>query len=187
MGVGTAAGPFSLGTAAQNAVDYELTSSSTTGPVRGIYVSLTQTAAANTGSAIKGILTVANVATGVSNGVHAELSITGASGSITSTAAPLKSTVTVAAASTTPGGTLGVATLESNIDTAVTVPTTWYFIRCINSGAKPIGYFAEIPTASNGTLFAAHVTDAMSHSIRIKSAAGTTYYIMCTATATNRS
>lgn len=43
-----------------------------------------------------------------------------------------------------------------------------------------------LPNPAGGSLFAAHATDAMTHSIRMKSAAGTDYYIMVTATATNR-
>ncbi len=44
----------------------------------------------------------------------------------------------------------------------------------------------RVPNPSNSTIFAAHGTDAMTHSIRIKSAAGTSYFLMVTATATNR-
>ncbi len=45
----------------------------------------------------------------------------------------------------------------------------------------------QLPDVSNGSVFAAHTTQTMTHSIRIKSATGTDYYIMCTNAATNRS
>jgi len=44
----------------------------------------------------------------------------------------------------------------------------------------------EVPAASNGTVFATHTTQTMTHSIRIYDDAGTAYYIMCTNAATNR-
>lgn len=43
-----------------------------------------------------------------------------------------------------------------------------------------------VPTVASGGVLAVHVTDAMTHSIRIKSAAGTNYYLMATTTITNR-
>ena len=42
------------------------------------------------------------------------------------------------------------------------------------------------PTVASGGLLAVHTTDAMTHSIRIKSVAGTLYYLMATTTVTNR-
>jgi len=42
------------------------------------------------------------------------------------------------------------------------------------------------PTVASGGVLAVHVTDAMTHSVRIKSAAGTLYYLMATTTITNR-
>lgn len=44
----------------------------------------------------------------------------------------------------------------------------------------------KVPNPANSSIFATHGTDAMTHSIRVKSAAGTSYFIMCTSTATNR-
>jgi hypothetical protein len=44
-----------------------------------------------------------------------------------------------------------------------------------------------LPDVTNGSIFAAHTTQTMTHSIRFKSATGTDYYIMCTNAATNRS
>lgn len=44
----------------------------------------------------------------------------------------------------------------------------------------------RVPTVASGGVLAAHVTDAMTHSIRIRSDAGTLYYLMATTTVTNR-
>lgn len=44
----------------------------------------------------------------------------------------------------------------------------------------------QVPTVASGGVLAAHVTDAMTHSIRIRSDAGTLYYLMATTTVTNR-
>jgi hypothetical protein len=44
----------------------------------------------------------------------------------------------------------------------------------------------SVPNVASGGVLAAHTTDAVTHSIRIQSADGTNYYIMCTTTVTNR-
>lgn len=44
----------------------------------------------------------------------------------------------------------------------------------------------SVPTVASGGTLAVHITDAMTHSIRIRSAAGTLYYLMATTTVTNR-
>lgn len=46
--------------------------------------------------------------------------------------------------------------------------------------------FTTVPTVASGGTLAVHVTDVMTHSIRIQSVAGTKYYIMATTTVTNR-
>jgi hypothetical protein len=48
------------------------------------------------------------------------------------------------------------------------------------------GSLLTIPNVAVDGMLALHGTDAMTHSIRIKSAAGTEYFIMCTTTETNR-
>lgn len=46
--------------------------------------------------------------------------------------------------------------------------------------------FTVVPNVASGGVLAAHITQVMSHSIRIKSADGTLYYVMVTNAATNR-
>lgn len=43
-----------------------------------------------------------------------------------------------------------------------------------------------VPTVASGGVLAAHITDAMTNSIRIRSVAGTLYYLMATTVVTNR-
>lgn len=44
----------------------------------------------------------------------------------------------------------------------------------------------ETPDVASGGMLAVHVTDALSHSIRIRSDDGTLYYLMATTTVSNR-
>lgn len=44
----------------------------------------------------------------------------------------------------------------------------------------------SVPDVASGGVLAVHTTDALTHSIRIQSADGTNYYIMCSTTVTNR-
>lgn len=124
--------------------------------------------------------------TGTVNGVHASATI--ASGGTVSSGAMNAIRATIgAAAGATIGGTSAAIQVDSDIDNSLTTPATWSFIRVTDSGAKRIANLFSLPNAANGTLLAAHTTQTMSHSIKCVSADGTAYYIMCTATATNRS
>ncbi len=44
----------------------------------------------------------------------------------------------------------------------------------------------QVPNVASGGVLAAHITDAMTHSIRIRSVDGTLYYLMATTTVANR-
>lgn len=44
----------------------------------------------------------------------------------------------------------------------------------------------NVPDVASGGVLAAHVTDAMTHSLRFQSADGTVYYLMATTTVSNR-
>jgi hypothetical protein len=141
------------------------------------------------GEAIRAFATASttNVATGgTMNGIHATASVN-ASSSISGAANAARLTLGAAAEARTLGGALAAVQLDSDIGTGNTLPTIHGFIRVTDSGAVRLSNLAVIPAAANGTLFAAHITQAMTHSIRIIDAAGTAYYIMCTNAATNRS
>ena len=90
------------------------------------------------------------------------------------------------AAGVTVGGTVAVLQLDSDLNATATVPAATSFIRVNDTSTTKIGNLMNIPAPSNGTIFATHTTQVMTHSIRIVSAAGTNYYVMCTDSATNR-
>lgn len=46
--------------------------------------------------------------------------------------------------------------------------------------------YLDTPDVASGGVLAVHITQVMSHSIRIQSEDGTNYYVMCTDTVTNR-
>jgi hypothetical protein len=67
---------------------------------------------------------------------------------------------------------------NSNMDGTVLVPSF--------TGAAVSDKLLRVPTVASGGVLAVHVTDAMTHSIRIRSDAGTLYYLMATTTVANR-
>lgn len=76
--------------------------------------------------------------------------------------------------------------LCSNIATGNTVHANNAFIRVVDDGAVALKKLFRLPTVASAGLLAAHITDAMTHSIRCVDEAGTVFYIMATTTATNR-
>lgn len=140
------------------------------------------------GEVIRAWATVAtsNVATGGTvNGIHATMSVN-TSSSVSGAGNAIRATVGAAAATRTLGGTCAALQLDSDIGTGNTVPASWSFVRVTDSGNVRLANLLDIPAPANGTMFAAHTTQTMTHSIKII-AAGTAYYIMCTNAATNRS
>jgi len=134
---------------------------------------------------------VANVETtgvaagGTVNGVHTTLNIATSSG-VSGAGNAIRATLGAAAATRTLGGTCAALQLDSDIGANNTVPASWSFMRFTNSGSVALANLMDIPAPSNGTVFAAHTTQTITHSIKII-ANGTAYYIMCTNSATNRS
>lgn len=122
---------------------------------------------------------------GTVNGIHATMSVN-ASSDVSGAGNAVRATVGAAAATRTLGGTCAALQLDSDIATGNTVPASWSFMRVTDSGAVRLANLMDIPAPANGTLFAAHTTQTMTHSIKII-ANGTLYYIMCTNAATNRS
>jgi hypothetical protein len=110
-----------------------------------------------------------------------------AGATVTGSGSGVRATLAAAAASRTLAGALSAAHICSDIATGNTLPTVHGFMRFTDDGAVRLSNLAVIPVAANGTLLAAHVTQAMTHSIKIVDENGTAYYIMCTNAATNRS
>lgn len=190
-GSGTSTTPYAMGsTANQNAISNFLSTTATTGDTRGEYLRLYFSGAGGSGEAARIFSTINNVSVatgGTVNGAHISLGTSGASAAVSGAANALRATFGIAAASTNIGGTCAVIQVDTDMDTAVTVPTNFAFLRFTDTNVKRAANLMNIPNVANGTIFAAHTTQTMTHSIKIVSADGTAYYIMCTNAATNRS
>lgn len=187
-GGGTSSSRLTTTSAGKNFLGYWVEGSAATGDTRGLYMRLYLSGAGG-GEAVRAYTTAAaaGVATGgTANGLHASLSIN-ASSSISGAGNAIRATLDAAADTRTLGGTLAAIQADSNVATGNTLPATHSFIRFTDSGAVRFTNLFQMPNVSNGTIFAAHVTQVMSHSIKIVSDDGTAYYLMCTDTATNRS
>lgn len=189
-GAGASGANHSLGATAVNAMEYYLDTTHTTGDTRGQYLRLYFSGAGGSGEALRAFGTVNNVAVatgGTVNGAHISLSAIGASSGISGAGNALRATYELGA-NANPGGTCSVIQVDTFIDAAATLQADFAFLRFTNTGAGTAApNLMRIPNASNGTIFAAHVTQVMSHSIKIISEDGTAYYIMCTNSAANRS
>jgi hypothetical protein len=162
------------------------TSSATTGDTRLNYsrLDITSTGSGETLRAFTRVSGAGAATGGTVNGAHISLSVN-SGGSISGAGNALRATLG-AAAGVTVGGTVAVLQLDSDLNATATVPGATSFIRVNDTSTTKIGNLMNIPAPSNGTIFATHTTQAMTHSIRIVSAAGTSFYVMCTDTATNR-
>lgn len=190
-GAGASGANHSLGATAGNAMEYYLDGTHTTGDMRGQYLRLYFSGAGGSGEAARIFSTINNVSVatgGTVNGAHISLGTAGASAAVSGAANALRATFGIAAASTNIGGTCSVIQVDTDFDTAVTVPANFAFLRFTNTNTKKSNNLMRIPNvaAETGGLFCAHVTQTMTHSIKIVSEDGTAYYIMCTNANTNR-
>jgi hypothetical protein len=190
LGWGTSSARLQLGTtASQNALGLFFETEATSGDTRGVNLRLYFSGAGGSGEALRayGIVNGVTAATGGTvNGAHVTLGVTGAAGAISGAANALRATLAFGA-SVNAGGTCSALQLDSDFDNACTLDANVCAIRLTNSNTKLWANLIQIPAASNGTIFAAHTTQAMTHSIRIRDAANTAYYVMVTDAATNRS
>lgn len=171
-----------------NGFEHRLQTNATSGDSRGEYIRM-KFAGAGAGevSRIFANVSALNVATGGTvNGSHISLSID-TSSSVSGAGNALRATLGAASASRTLSGALAAIQADSDIGASNTLPTIHAFIRFTNSGSVALSNLFQVPAPSNGTMFAAHITQTMTHSLKIIDAAGTAYYIMCTNAATNRS
>lgn len=190
-GSGASGANHSLGSTAGNAMEYYLNATHTTGDMRGEYLRLYFSGAGGSGEAARIYSTINNVSVatgGTVNGAHISIGTAGASAAVSGAANALRATFSIAALSTNIGGTCSVIQVDTDFDTAVTVPTNFAFLRFTNTNTKKSNNLMRIPNvvAEAGGLFCAHTTQAMTHSIKIVSESGTPYYIMCTNASTNR-
>lgn len=189
LGFGSSTTRQQMGTAAGNAVGLFFESKHATGDARGINLRLYFSKAGGSGEALRayGIVNGVTAATGGTvNGAHITLGVTGAAGAISGAANAIRATLSFGA-SVNAGGTCSALQIDSDFDNACTLDANICAIRLTNTNTKLWPNLIQIPAASNGTIFAAHTTQTMTHSIRIRDASNTAYYVMCTNAATNRS
>lgn len=191
FGAGASGANHALGATADNATEFYLNATHTTGDMRGQYLRLYFSGAGGSGEAARIFSTINNVSVataGTVNGAHISIGTAGASAAVSGAANALRATFGIAALSTNIGGTCSVIQVDTDFDTAVTVPSNFAFLRLTNTNTKKSNNLLNIPdvAAEAGGLFCAHTTQSMTHSIKIVSANGTDYYIMCTNANTNR-
>lgn len=171
---------------AEKLIEWTASTHHTSGDARLLYMTLDLRGVGGTGEALRPRTRVYGTSINSAHGEHCTLHI-GSGGAISGLGCGLRSTFEAAAETRTLTGTLCALQVDSNIGANNTLPASHSLIRLTNAGTVAMTNAFEIPTASNGTMVAAHVTDAMSHSIKCRQADGTATYIMCTTTATNRS
>ena len=191
LGAGTSGTPYYAGATAANAMSFYLDAGHASGDMRGMYLRLNFSAQGGSGEAFRafGVINNFSVATGGTvNGAHISLGTSGASAAVSGAANALRCTFGIAAASTNIGGTCSVIQIDTDMDTAVTVPARFAFLSFNDLNVKKAGNLMRIPDvfAEADGIFCAHTTQGLTHSIKIISADGTPYYIMCTDDGTNR-
>lgn len=158
----------------------------TSGDARLIYMTLNLRGTAGDGECLRPRTLVYGTSVNSAHGQHCTLQIA-VGGAISGLGVGLRATFEAAAATRTLTGSLYALQVDSNIGANNTLPASHALISLTNVGSVAMTNAFQIPTASNGTMVAAHTTDAMTHSIKCRQANGTATYIMCTTTATNRS
>jgi hypothetical protein len=189
LGLGASATPLTTAVADKNFFASYTQSTATSGDSRGAYIKHTlggTIAATGYGDGVRAFTVVTGTGYSYASGLHATMSIS-AGASVTGSGAGLRATLGAAAATRTLAGALSAIHVCSDVGANNTMPTVHGFMRFTDDGTVRMSNLAVIPVAANGTLLAAHDTQAMTHSIRIIDAAGVAYYIMCTNAATNRS
>ena len=185
---GTSSADASTASADRKFLSMYVKSTAATGDARAIYarLNLAGTATAGYGDAIRAMAYVTGTGYGSAQGLHGTLSIA-AGATVTGSGAGIRATLEAAASTRTLSGALAALQVDSYVGANNTLPTIHGFIRLSDVGDVVLNNFLVLPsTASNSTVFATHVTEAMTHSIRIIDSAGTPYFIMCTNAATNR-
>lgn len=168
-------------------IEWKFDALHTSGDVRALYATLNLRGTGGTGECLRPRTLVYGTSVNSAHGTHSTLQIA-VGGAISGLGAGLRATIEAAAATRSLTGTLCALQVDANIGANNTMPAAHSYIRFSVTGSVALDNLLQLPSApANGSIFAAHVTDAMSHSIRVIDSAGTAYYIMCTTTVTNRS
>lgn len=187
-GAGTESYRVTTSTADSKFLSYYCKTSAATGDTRTCYFDLELAGAgAAMGDAVRSRIAVSGTGIGYATGLHSTCQIL-AGGTATGSSSGLRATYEAASATRTLSGAISALHLASYVGANNTMPTLNAFIRCTKDGSVDFSNLIILPAApSNGTMFAAHVTDAVTHSIRVMDSAGTAYYLMATTTVSNRS
>lgn len=191
-GSGASAGRTALGTTAGNALEFYLDATHTSGDMRGIYANTTFSAAGGSGETLRAFSIINNITAatgGTVNGGHISLEVDGASGKVSGAANALRCTFGANASASAIGGTCATIQVDTDFASGSALPPNFAFLRFTNTNTLKAANLARIPVPINGAglLFCAHITDAMTHSIRIVDENGVAYYLMATTTVTGRS
>jgi len=189
IGGGASATKLTTATADKNFGGFYTQSTAVSGDSRGLYWKHHLDgiiAATGFGDCGRFFTSVSGTGYSYASGTHATMQIE-VGGTVTGSGSGLRATLSAAAASRTLAGALSSLHVCSDIADGNTMPTVHGFMRFTDDGAVRMSNLAVIPVPANGTLLAAHITQAMTHSIRIIGEDGTPYYIMCTNDATDRS
>ena len=187
-GAGTETYRVTTSTADSKFLSYYCKTSAATGDTRTCYFDLEMAGAGSAmGDAVRSRISVSGTGIGYATGLHSTCQIQ-AGGTATGSSSGLRATYEAAADTRTLGGAISALHLASYVGANNTMPTNNSFIRLTNDGSVDFDNFLQLPAAAvNGSIFAAHTTQTMTHSIRIIDSAGTEYYVMCCDAATNRS
>jgi hypothetical protein len=187
-GAGTETYPVTSLSADVKFLSYYCKTNAAAGDTRTCYFNLEMGGAgAATADAVRSRISVSGTAIGYATGLHSTCQVQ-AGGTVGGSSSGLRATYEAAAATRTLGGALSALHLASYVGAGNTMPTNNSFIRCTKDGSVDFGNLLQLPAvAVNGSIFAAHTTQTMTHSVRIIDSAGTAYYVMCCNAATNRS
>jgi len=187
-GAGTSGATHALGATAGNALEYYLDATHITGDMRGEYLRLYFSGAGGSGEALRAVGTINNVSVatgGTCNGSHISLTATGANAKVSGAANALRVTFG-AAANVDLGGTCASIQVDTDFDTAATVPANFAFLRFTDSNTLKAANLLRVPDVTANGLVSAHSDQVMTHSIKCVTNDGTVFYLMATTTATGR-
>lgn len=154
-GAGTSGSPALLGSTAGNGLSYYMSSSATSGDVRGMDLRLYLAGAGSAGEALRAYTTVNGVSVaGTVNGAHISLGLTGAGATIAGQGFGLRVSYAVANSVTTVGGASNAVMLvESDIATGPTFHANTAFIRFNNYGAQKLANLFSVTNPDTSAMF----------------------------------
>ena len=171
---------------AEKIIDWSADAVHTSGDVRLLYATLNLRGVGGSGECLRPRTRVYGTSVNSAHGEHCTLQIA-VGGAVSGLGCGLRVTFEAAAENRTLTGTLCALQVDSYIGANNTLPASHSFIRVTNVGSIDMTNLLEIPDAANGSMFAAHTTQTLTHSLKIRSADGTAYYVMCCDADTNRS